>query len=149
MLCATPGALHSGSKRSRDRAREKEEREAILQASNFLSASRQIENHLCTARESPAGQRRLEQGVLRGAAIAAILPVDQRHYVCERERCAPIEIIVVAGSPVYGSTRGRSRHYSCFVGVIYTKFSSAVLCFLAYHPLFRTVDIAKYRCGTF
>jgi hypothetical protein len=55
MLCATPGALHSGSKRSRDRAREKEEREAILQASNFLSASRQIENHLCTARESLLG----------------------------------------------------------------------------------------------
>jgi hypothetical protein len=55
MVCATPGALHSGSKRPRDRAREKEEREAILQASNFLSASRQIENHLCTARESLLG----------------------------------------------------------------------------------------------
>jgi hypothetical protein len=55
LLCATPGALHSGSKRPRDRAREKEEREAILQASNFLSASRQIENHLCTARESLLG----------------------------------------------------------------------------------------------
>jgi hypothetical protein len=149
MLCATPGALHSGSKRSRDRAREKEEREAILQASNFLSASRQIENHLCTARESLLGS-----GAWNKEFYAELQsrPFYQSINVtmCASVKGASLtEIIVVAVGPVYDSTRGRSRHYSCFVGVINTKFSSAVLCFLAYHPLFRTVDIAKYRCGTF
>lgn len=53
-LCGDPGGRHASSRRERAR-QQKEDREAVLRASNYLSASRQIENLLCTARESLLG----------------------------------------------------------------------------------------------
>lgn len=45
------GGSGSGSKQQRS----SEERDAVVQAANYLSASRQIENLICTARESLLG----------------------------------------------------------------------------------------------